>query len=118
MENKDKIFNIIEYIIIGVCLVMCGVLLITVGGSRAKRKEVKTEYVTSQKYDQSLVQKVNINTAGVEELTALDSIGESKAQNIIKYRETNGSFKSVKDIMKVDGIGKGIFNKIKDRISV
>lgn len=61
---------------------------------------------------------VNINTASVAELTGVTGIGESRAQAIIDYREKNGSFQSVEEIKKVDGIKDGLFSKIKDYITV
>ena len=48
----------------------------------------------------------------------LPGIGESKADDIIKYREETGGFKSIEDIMKIQGIKEGVYNKIKDRISI
>lgn len=61
---------------------------------------------------------VNINTASLAELTAISGIGESRAQAIIAYRERNGSFRTIEDIKKVDGIKDGLFSKIKDKITV
>ncbi len=61
---------------------------------------------------------VNINTAGKEELMTLRGIGESRALDIIAYRELNGPFASVSDIRKVSGIGDAIFARIRDRITV
>ena len=61
---------------------------------------------------------VNINTATVAELTTVSGIGEGRAQAIIDYREKNGSFGSIEDIKKVDGIKDGLFSKIKDKITV
>lgn len=61
--------------------------------------------------------KVNINTAGVEELSKLDGIGQSKAEAIVKYREENGKFNSIEDITKVSGIGNNVYEKIKDNIT-
>ena len=62
--------------------------------------------------------KVNINTANKETLKTIPGIGDSKAVNIINYRKTNGFFKSIEDIKKVDGIGESIFESIKDYITV
>ncbi len=62
--------------------------------------------------------KININTASLEELDSLPGIGPSKAQAIIDYREQNGNFESIEDIMEVKGIGQSTFNKIKDLIIV
>lgn len=61
---------------------------------------------------------VNINTAGVEALCTLPGIGESRALDIISYRETNGAFASCEDIMKVSGIKSAVYEKIKDKITV
>ncbi|GFI22546.1 ComE operon protein 1 [Lachnospiraceae bacterium] len=60
---------------------------------------------------------VNINTATVAELTTVSGIGESRAQAIVAYREKNGSFGSIEEIKKVDGIKEGLFSKIKDKIT-
>ena len=61
---------------------------------------------------------VNINTATVTELKTLPGIGESKANQIIAYRDANGSFSSIEDIKKVSGIGDGIFNQINSLIKI
>ncbi len=61
---------------------------------------------------------VNINTADAAVLVTLPGIGESRAQDIIAYREKNGSFANCEDIMKVSGIKASIYEKICDRITV
>lgn len=60
---------------------------------------------------------VNINTASKEELCTLPGIGESRAADIISYRETNGPFQTREDIMKVNGIKTSVYEKIKDSIT-
>ncbi len=62
--------------------------------------------------------KVNINTASKEELMKLSGIGEAKADSIISYREEEGEFESIESIMEIEGIKEGVFNKIKEEISV
>lgn len=62
--------------------------------------------------------KVNLNTATKEELITLAGIGESKADSIIKYREEHGKFQSIEDIKQIEGIKDGVFQKIKDLITV
>lgn len=62
--------------------------------------------------------KININTAGKEELMTLPGIGESKAGDIIAYREEHGPFSKTEDIMKIQGIKEGIYSKIKDSITI
>jgi competence protein ComEA len=62
--------------------------------------------------------KVNINTAGKEQLMDLPRIGEKIAERIIEYREKNGKFKRPEDIMKVKGIGEKTFKKFEKRIVI
>lgn len=61
---------------------------------------------------------VNINTADAEELQTLPGIGETKAQAIITYRENNGSFSSISEIVNVSGIGESTYEQLKDYIKV
>ncbi|MBQ6118026.1 MAG: ComEA family DNA-binding protein [Clostridia bacterium] len=61
---------------------------------------------------------LDINTATKEELMELPGIGEKKAQAIIDYRNEYGAFLDAAEIMEVDGIGEGIFEKIRDLIRV
>ncbi|NKQ34574.1 MAG: ComEA family DNA-binding protein [Chloroflexi bacterium] len=61
---------------------------------------------------------ININTATIEELDSLPGVGPSTAQKIIEYRESNGSFAAIENIMDVTGIGEAKFEKIKDQITV
>lgn len=67
---------------------------------------------------ESKVSRVNINTASREELMSLRGIGESRAEDIIRYREKYGGFQSIEDIMNVSGIKDAAFEKIKDSITV
>lgn len=60
---------------------------------------------------------VNINTASREELMSLPGIGASKADAVIEYRLSN-SFKTIEDIKNVTGIKDGVFNQIKNQITV
>lgn len=61
---------------------------------------------------------VDINTAGVEQLTKLPGIGEVLAGRIIAYRETYGAFTHISDLLDVTGIGIKIYDNIKDHITV
>ena len=61
---------------------------------------------------------VNINTATAEELDVLPGIGPALAGRIIAYRESNGPFESIEEIMEVSGIGEAKFAELKDQITV
>lgn len=61
---------------------------------------------------------VNINTANLDELDTLPGVGPSTAQRIIDYRDANGPFASIEEIMNVSGIGEVTFERLKDLIAV
>ncbi|QQP27858.1 helix-hairpin-helix domain-containing protein [Lactobacillus ultunensis] len=63
-------------------------------------------------------EKINLNTANVSDLQKLTGIGEKKAEQIIAYREQNGSFKKPEDLMQVSGIGEKTFASLKDQLAV
>ena len=84
---------------------------ITIPAKQSKRSVERTR-------DSTTKGKVNINTASREELMTLNGIGESKASQIISYRETNGAFEKIDDIMNITGIKEGVFSKIKENIIV
>jgi len=62
--------------------------------------------------------KININTASTSELVQLPGIGIKTAEKIVAFREENGPFKTIEDIIKVKGIGPAKFAKISEMISV
>ena len=62
--------------------------------------------------------QININTAGVDQLSKLPGIGKKKAERIISFRKKNGRFRRTREIMKVKGIGEKTFKKFAGRIRV
>ena len=91
-------------------------LVVAEKGVEKKTNEEQSSHEKSSGSDVS--DKVNINTASAEELMTLSGIGESKAAQIVSYRESNGAFQKIEDIMKISGIKEGVFSKIKDCITV
>lgn len=62
---------------------------------------------------------VNINTADKDTLmTAITGIGEKRAEAIITYRETNGPFKSVEELLNVKGVGEATLEKNREKLTV
>ena len=64
------------------------------------------------------VSVVNLNTATASQIATLPGIGETAAQRIIEYREKNGGFKKVEELMNVKGIGEKSFLKLKPLVTL
>ncbi len=62
--------------------------------------------------------KVSINSASASDLTELSGIGPALASRIIEYRETNGLFQTIEDLMNVKGIGQAKFDSLKESITL
>jgi competence protein ComEA len=61
---------------------------------------------------------VNLNTATVAQLEALPGIGKATAERIVEYRQKNGNFKKVEDLMNIRGIGEKSFLTLKPLVTV
>ncbi|MBQ3037600.1 MAG: helix-hairpin-helix domain-containing protein [Clostridia bacterium] len=91
---------------------------------RYERKEgVNIAYAEEIKIKENKVNEedtgyININTADIDTLDKLPGIGEGLAKRIISYREENGDFEVVEDLMRVSGIGQKRFEEIRNLICV
>ncbi len=65
-----------------------------------------------------VIEPVNINTAGVDQLQTLPGIGQYRAEQIVADREANGPFRIPEDLMRVSGIGETTLNNLIDYITV
>lgn len=74
--------------------------------------------ITVLRSEGAVSSKISINKASVEELMTLKGIGASKAEQIVAYRTQNGRFTQLEDLMKVSGISQGIYDGIKDLITL
>jgi len=61
---------------------------------------------------------INLNTATAAQLDALPGVGPSTAQRIVEYRQKNGGFKRVEELMNIRGVGEKSFLKIKPLVMV
>jgi competence protein ComEA len=87
-------------------------------GERLYFPGVEEAYALKESEESKQAGLVNINTADEALLCTLPGIGSSRAQDIITYREKNGSFDTKEDIMKVSGIKSAAYGKICDMITV
>ena len=87
-------------------------------GSIGSRPEAGQMEKKLQEEDPILDDRVDINRAGKEELMTLTGVGETRAQAILAYRETHGSFSSVEELMQVEGIKEKTYEKLKDQIRI
>lgn len=111
-----------------VCLLLAAFLLGMFIGRNVAGGPIQTSVLTPQSPEKtpassaapgtSQGQKVNINTASLQELMTLDGIGETYAQRIIDYRTANGPFTDISQLKNVSGIGDKRYDAIKDFITV
>ena len=112
-------------------LMTCTVLLLLVffigirffeqtAAKRAERFETIANQTYGQTDERQLITEelqVNVNTASVYELTLLPGIGESRAKDIIAYRNEYGMFTQAEDLLKIKGIGDATLEKIRPYIT-
>jgi competence protein ComEA len=80
--------------------------------------QAATEAMAKKTMTQAVVTKLDINKANAEQLSALPGVGIKKAGEIIKYRELNGNFKSIDELVNVKGIGMKMIAKMIDLVKV
>lgn len=122
-QTAKKPLSAYEKIVLIIALICVGVLFAFKAISMQAQPDKVITYTVNNSAvstvsQESLSEKVNINTADKERLTSLKGIGESKAEAIISYREANGPFSDITALMNVDGIGQKTFENIKDMICV
>ena len=122
-QTAKKPLSAYERIVLIIALICVGVLFAFKAISMQAQPDKVITYTVNNSAvstvsQESLSEKVNINTADKERLTSLKGIGESKAEAIISYREANGPFGDITELMNVDGIGQKTFENIKDMICV
>lgn len=84
----------------------------------AYEAEMPSKGVEYNETGKSTLGKINLNTADLDELDALPGVGPVTAQAIIDYRLRHGRFRSVDELLEVNGIGETLYQSIKDRVTV
>lgn len=121
--KRQKLKQFTKYAILFTAAVALGMFLEHYSSNKIQVETIALDdtdndalYVEQSQSDQVINDKININTASVELLDTLEGIGKSTANKIIEYREKNGPFKTIENIMDVSGIGQKTFEVFKDKI--
>ena len=104
--------------LIAAALVFVLVLSFAVYLNRIPAKEVISPVHAVEFEHLRRVEMVNLNTANVEKLSRLPGLGEVLAERIIAYREMNGTFATVEELLRVEGFGEGKLDAIRNEIYV
>ena len=92
-------------------LLVVGMGMATIAAQESSRKSTESSSASTSA-------PINLNTASVAQLETLPGIGRSTAERILEYRQKNGSFKKIEDLMNVRGVGEKSFLKLKPLITV
>lgn len=113
-----------EWILLGITAVFLAVLLVLFFHDRAESTPAdgdavaETQVQVPQEEILPDLSPLDLNSASESDLMTLPGIGGELARRIVEYRENEGPFEEIEDIMKVSGIGEGKFAGLKDRITV
>ena len=99
-------------------ILMAAILGIAVSAAAASAQNKATTPKAAATVTATATAPVNLNTATVEQLATIPGVGPRMAERIIDYRQKNGGFKKVEDLMNVRGIGEKSFLKMKPLITV
>lgn len=104
LNKRDQMF---VSVFVAVFLALSGYHWATLGGWRME--PIELDRLPARQYDF----RIDINSASWVEWTQIEGIGEATAQKIVAEREANGSFRSVKDLLRVKGIGPKTLEKMR-----
>lgn len=116
IENFDRIMRNLSMLIMTAAVVIQ--ILTNDEVTKISLPEIKSTSTVSIEIPELENGLVNINTANLHRFWSIDGIGETKARAIIKYREENGNFSSVDDLVNVSGIGEKTLERIRKYLTV
>lgn len=108
---QENLFSI--FVVLAIALLISASPVTFAAEKQSKKQSEAVEQAASVKKVDAIV---NINRAGIPDLTTLVGIGEKKAIAIVKYRDANGKFKTIEQLMEVKGIGSKIIEKNRKRL--
>lgn len=108
---QENLFSI--FVVLAIALLISASPVTFAADKQTKKQSEAVSQSTTTKKVESVV---NINRAGIPDLTTLSGIGEKKAIAIVKYRDANGKFKTIEQLTEVKGIGTKIIEKNRKRI--
>lgn len=88
--------------------------LILIGSAHAKQEPVSK----SEPIVQGSINKLNVNSASVEQLVKIKGLGPKKAKAIIQYIQQNGALVSLDELLEIRGIGQKLLGKLKTQLSL
>jgi len=102
--------------VISSLFVICLILFLgsTIVSSQGKEEIMDAEMVEKNE----MTEKVNINTADMDQLMQLPGVGEGTAKKIIDYRKSNGQFKTLDQLKLIPGIGEKKYKKMEDMLTI
>lgn len=102
-----RIVTSVTRLILTAAVLVFGLGVLSGAEVRADDKPVMTKFKT-----------VDLNTASAEELAAIEALGPEKAQSIVDFRNENGPFLAVEDLLRVAGMDEALIAKIRSRVTV
>ena len=99
-------------------ILMAAILGIAVSAAATSAQSKSTTQKAATGATATAAAPVNLNTATAEQLATIPGVGPKMAERIIDYRQKNGGFKKVEDLMNVSGVGEKSFLKLKPLVSV